>query len=510
MIYYLIFYYSSNLGELEDESLNISSHSQNKCDDRNQDHACMLQTQLDRENIGMLISQKLTNELANLQRQLRLEQTEWLRVNSIEALTYENSFNISTEERFERFKSEILDILSYNQNQGYNKTSSEIHNNDSHTLNIPVNSQLEIIPVKRKFKEEIETKFSADNDVKEIKGNTSSLEFDPKVLPFFTNSQKAITSPIHFQTISERDHSLTSNSQFSQIQQNNLISENSLELHHSITTLKLNRQIPLESIFFNERRICSFLPFPKKCSLLKSNFPLELSELVSHRNEFSSLLMQELSNNCILPNHYGLPISHFNSLMNKSKSVQETFSIEHPDFYTIRKIIEKDLKILMMGSFDIKLLSKLSISQSETVRPTLVLDSLKNMPEHINPSISVTCPASFESPTIYSSDILSSLSSPVIEADGYNFKVPHGQKKLHNTSWDSDNSELEQGYNNLLSEFTGKDSPLSNSVVTVDQHGGPITKMHSENELQGGSIPSDFSLSDVTAENSELTNNADA
>ena len=72
------------------------------------------------------------------------------------------------------------------------------------------------------------------------------------------------------------------------------------------------------------------------------------------------------------------------------------------------------------------------------------------------------------------------------------------------TSWNSDNSGLEQDYNNLLSDFTEKYSPLPNSVITVNKDDSPKTKPYNEYEFQSGSIPSDFSLSDVTIDNMEI------
>ena len=430
----------------------------------------------------------------HIEQQLHLNQTDILSSNSLEPRTNDNSINIAEEERFARFKSDILNILAQNRNQG-EKLSNQIFNNNSHASNLSLNSQ----------SSDVKTEVYS---ISERKGITQiSVDYVEKDSNDNIHLQEGAISPNHLESphsnssdsilrVSQPHSFLSNNIDLSHNLKNISDCKNFIESLENIATFDLKSEIISESIFFSQNVLDSFIPFPNRWSRLKSKFYLEFTELNLHRNEFRSLLLQQLSNNGILAFHKGVSLSQFNFLMNNAQTIQEKYSTLKPLFYSVRRILEKDLLTLIEGTFEFKLSTLKEL-------PTYFLDSLLKVNKPNIPIDSET-PVISEFPKKYKSDTHTSHTSPVIEVENSKFSVGFVRKNLQNTSWDSDNSELEQDYDNLLSEFTGKYSALSNSLYS--EH-GPNINQYNEYVFLSGSIPSDFSLSDVTAEIIENTEN---
>ena len=314
--------------------------------------------------------------------------------NSLGALAFDNSINAASEGKFEQFQSEILAknfILNEN-------SSIELLRNHSQTMNIPLSSRLNHLQADppSNLAVKFQTSDCADDIIHDKSCCFSTLDIQSQPLPLTSSADHPSPSPI-----GEIETILSTNSDVSPNFPDAIFSRLPLGQHKkSIAVPGVDPEFHLDSIFFSEHEIYSFLPYPISWSRLKSRFSLDFTKLDVHRREVRSLFLQQLSKNCILPEHLGVSTSQFFLLMNSLKYFQDKYSNNLPEFYTLRRIIENDLLILIDGMYDSILLSQTSITNQNSEN---VFSSLKKVTKPIKQSVSDTSPALHDPPIKFES-----------------------------------------------------------------------------------------------------------
>ncbi|KAI6648435.1 hypothetical protein LOD99_8225 [Oopsacas minuta] len=437
----------SNLGEIEDYHTDGLKFNEDVLEKIPMNSTQNLLCSIDSE-VEDLIIEKLSNQLGVLQQELRTEQSEWLRQKSLEALNEMNAEIYSTNERFESFKSDILDICS--------KIRGKIDSPPRGLVNnfIHVEDDVASITIPQTYKNNLNDLHNSDcfKSTDRV-SNVSQLDY---------SNEDSFSAHSNVVQISKLTHS---------------------NIHHEILIDNSHFNTSMNSspnkIFLNYHPENVFLPCPEGVMLLNHSSSINPYILAEIRWNLHSSLLKQLFRIGIV-NHSDITNTDFLSLSNDLQSTRDRYSDNYPNYFLARKIT----------------LSDISLQIHHCNR-----DNKSKLFSHPMTELSKESKSIFESSSHGHSESLL-----LTRVSGVTDQRKGSTNNICNTSWDSENSDLVQGCNRFLPEIKKNKSFLQATATATypcDRDG--INKhLYIPLQILEETIPSDFSLSDLT-DYSDLT-----